>query len=661
VQKSEYFGRWKCAGFLLYFYISKNTRLHVSLEKENYMVLEKLEFLKSKMDDIQYQKLIDIKNDALYDFVHEYVKLCDPARIMVISDSDEDLQFIRNQAIEKGEEIQLATEGHTLHFDGYNDQARDKAHTRFLVPKGKDLGPNINAIDKDEGIKEVREIMTGIMKGRAVYVRFFCLGPRNSEFSVLSCQLTDSAYVAHSLDLLYRQGYEEFKRMGQKARFFRVVHSQGELEDGVSKNVEKRRVYIDTEDEMVYSANTQYGGNTLGLKKLSMRLAINRASKEGWLCEHMLVMGIHGPGKRVTYFTGAYPSLCGKTSTSMMEGETIVGDDIAYLRNLGGQIRAVNVEKGMFGIIMGINSEDDPILWKILNKPNQIIFSNVLLTEDKSVYWIGKDGDVPAKGINYSGEWTPGKTDDKGNEITPSHKNARFTLDLKCLDNVDENIDNPKGVEVGGIIYGGRDSNAWVPVREAFDWNHGIITIAASLESETTAATLGQEGIPKFNPMSNLDFVSVPLGRYIQNNLDFGRAVKNPARIFGVNYFLKDKEGNWLNERMDKAVWLKWMERRVHNEMDAITIPVGRIPLYKDLKLLFKDTLDKEYTEQEYLQQFSLRVNRFLVKINRIAEIYRTKVLDTPEIVFKTIQEEIDRLESAREKYGDLIQPEQFI
>ncbi len=624
------------------------------------MSQEKLEFLKSKMDDANYQKLIDIENESLYDFIYDYVRLCTPERILLITDSDEDIQFIRNQAIQKGEEIQLAIKGHTLHFDGYNDQARDKEHTKFLVLKSKNLGPNINTIDKQEGIREIREIMDKIMQGRDVYVRFFCLGPRNSEFSVLSCQLTDSAYVAHSLDLLYRPGYEEFKRVGSKARFFKIVHSQGELDGQVSKNVDKRRIYIDTEDEMVYSANTQYGGNTLGLKKLSMRLAIKRASREGWLCEHMFVMGIRGPGERITYFTGAFPSLCGKTSTAMMKGETIVGDDIAYLRIISNQIRAVNVEKGMFGIIMGINSDNDPLLWKALHEPHEIIFSNILLTERKSVYWMGKDGEMPDKGINYSGEWQKGKTDAQGNEITPSHKNARFTLDLTCLENIDKNIDNPKGVEVGGMIYGGRDSNAWVPVREAFDWNHGIITMAASLESETTAATLGQEGIPKFNPMSNLDFVSVPLGQYIQNNLDFGNTVKDPPHIFGVNYFLKDKDGNWLNDNIDKAVWLKWMERRVHGDMDAITTPVGRMPLYSDLKMLFKETLDKEYTVQDYIQQFSLRVNQFLVKINRIVDIYRTKVPDTPQIVFKTIQEEIERLESARDRYGDLIPSEQF-
>jgi len=619
------------------------------------------EYLRSRMDDMNYQKLIAINNLNLYQFLSEYIGLCEPAKITVITDSEEDLDYVRRSALEKGEEIELAIPGHTMHFDGFYDQARDKAHTKFLVPKGKDLGPHINAIDKEEGLEEIREIMQGIMHDREVYVRFFCLGPKKSPFSVLSCQLTDSAYVAHSLDLLYRQGYEEFKRQGESGSFFKIVHGQGVLDHMVSRDIDKRRVYIDTEDEIVYSANTQYGGNTLGLKKLSMRLAINRATHDNWLCEHMFVMGVNGRGNRKTYFTGAFPSLCGKTSTSMMSGESIVGDDIAYLRAIDGKVRAVNVEKGMFGIIMGINSTDDPIIWKTLHAPNELIFSNCLVTEDRGVYWIGKDSDMPRKGINHSGEWYPGKKDDKGNEITPSHKNARFTLDLKCLENADPEINNPAGVEVGGMIYGGRDSSAWIPLRESFDWDHGIITIGAALESETTAATLGQEGVPKFNPMSNLDFVSVPLSHYIQKNLDFKKNVKNPPRIFGVNYFLKDIEGRgWLNEKTDKAVWLKWMERRVHEEADAIRTPVGYIPKYKDLRELFENILGKSYTQDAYEKQFTLRINEFLTKIKRIRDIYMTKVPDTPQIVFDVIDNEIDRLETAKSRLGEYVVPDHF-
>ena len=619
-----------------------------------------LETLKDKLSGADFEKLAAVDNVKLHQFVADYVRICAPEKVFICTDSEEDLAYIREGAVNKGEEMKLAIEGHTVHFDGYHDQARDKEHTKFLLPKGVDLGPNINSIDKDEGIQEIGEILKDIMKGKEMYVRFFCLGPTNSEFSVLSCQLTDSAYVAHSLDLLYRQGYEAFKKAGNNPNFYCVVHSAGELDENyTSKNLDKRRIYIDTDDKIVYSTNTQYGGNTLGLKKLSMRLAIKQASTEGWLCEHMFVMGVKGPNNRVTYFTGAFPSLCGKTSTSMMTGESIVGDDIAYLRNIGGKVRTVNVEAGMFGIIMGINSKDDPIIFKTLHSPNELIVSNVLITPEKGVYWIDKDEDMPPKGINHSGDWVPGKKDEKGNEITPSHKNARFTVNLRNLENVDPKLNDPAGVEVGGIIYGGRDSNTWVPVREAFDWKHGIICIASALESETTAATLGKEGVPKFNPMSNLDFVSIPLGQYIQNNLDFGAAVDSPPPIYGVNYFLKDEAGEFLNAKTDKGIWLKWMERRFHGEMDAIETPVGRIPKYDDLKRLFEEEQDKAFGEEAYDQQFKLRIDAFLAKINRIVDIYR-KVPDAPAVLFDTLAEEIGRLNEAKARFGTTVSPDKF-
>jgi phosphoenolpyruvate carboxykinase (GTP) len=618
--------------------------------------------LKAKCDDASFKKLSAIDNPGIHQFVARYAELCNPDRIFVCSDSAEDLAYVRQKAIDGGEERKLATPGHTIHFDGYFDQGRDKEHTAFLLPKGVDLGPNIRGIDKDEGTKEVHQILKGIMKGTEMYVRFFCLGPTNSPFSVTSLQLTDSAYVAHSLDLLYRQGYEEFKRQGRNARYFKVVHSQGELENATCKNIDMRRIYVDCEDEIVYSVNTQYGGNTLGLKKLSMRLAINRGAKEGWLTEHMLLMGIHGPKGRKTYFTGAFPSLCGKTSTSMMSGEKIVGDDIAYLRKIGGEVRAVNVEKGMFGIIMGINSTDDPNIWKALHTPNeQIIFSNILMTEEGGVHWIEKDGEVPKKGINYAGEWHPGKKGPDGKEVKVSHPNARFTLKLSYLDNLDETLDDPNGVQVGGFIYGGRDSDTWMPIRESFDWSHGVVTAGASLESETTAATLGKAGVRKFNPMSNLDFLSVPIGKYVQMNLDFAEGVKTLPRIFGVNYFLKDEQGNFLNAKTDKGIWLKWAELRVHGEVGAIETPIGRIPKYEDLKRLFKEAQNRDYTREDYTKQFSLRVPENLAKVDRILEIYKTKVPDSPQVVFETLEAEKKRLLAAKEKHGDRIEPEKFL
>ncbi|GAB4329729.1 MAG: phosphoenolpyruvate carboxykinase (GTP) [Calditrichia bacterium] len=622
--------------------------------------MELLTVLSTRMDAESIAKLERLNNDKVVRFVREMEQLCQPDRIMVFDDSEADLAKIREEALRNGEEQPLALEGHTVHFDNYYDQARDKEHTKILLPDGKNLGTSILTGDREEGLAEIREIMQGIMKGKTMYVRFFCLGPTNSDFSIPCVQITDSAYVAHSEDILYRQGYEEMLRQGPDADFFRFVHSQGELDENhTSKNLDKRRVYIDLEDALVYSANTQYGGNTLGLKKLAMRLAIYKGYKEGWLTEHMLVMGVHGPNDRVTYFTGAFPSMCGKTSTAMMEGETIVGDDIAYLRRKNGEVWAVNVESGIFGIIQGVNSKDDPIQWEALHSPNEIIFSNVLVTEDKQVYWVGKDGEVPRKGINHSGEWYLGKKDAEGKEIPPSHPNARFTISLKAMKNLDPRAEDPNGVRVDGIVYGGRDTDTSVPVEQAFDWEHGIITKGASLESETTAATLGKAGVRKFNPMSNLDFLSIPVGEYIKSNLDFGKKLTRPPMIFSVNYFLTDPDGRWLNGKNDKKVWYKWMERRIHGEVDAIKTPTGYIPLYEDLQQLFADVLDKEYTEQDYNEQFKLRVPENLAKIERIKNIYR-EIDHTPEILFNVLDAQKERLLEIQKKLGEYILPAQL-
>ncbi|MBN2365276.1 MAG: phosphoenolpyruvate carboxykinase (GTP), partial [Calditrichaeota bacterium] len=302
-------------------------------------------------------KLDKIKNSALLEFILKYVELCNPAKVFVCTDDPKDVEYVRNRAIENGEEAPLKIEGHTVHFDNYRDQARDKEHTAILLTAGEKLDDVITATARIPALEEIHDILRNIMKDKELYIRFFCLGPVNSLFSIPAVQLTDSSYVCHSEDLLYRGGYEEFIRQGSGARFFKFVHSQGKLDERkTSINLDKRRVYIDLKDDTVYSTNTQYGGNTIGLKKLAMRLAINRGSREGWLTEHMLIMAIHGPKGRKTYFTGAYPSMCGKTSTAMLEGESIVGDDIAYLRKNNGEVRAVNVEKGIFGIIMGINS-----------------------------------------------------------------------------------------------------------------------------------------------------------------------------------------------------------------------------------------------------------------------------------------------------------------
>jgi phosphoenolpyruvate carboxykinase (GTP) len=567
----------------------------------------------------------------MHAFVAEAIELTNPDSVVVFTDSKEDLDTIREKSKNGGGEHSLTMEGHTYHFDGPKDQARDKANTKYLLPEGMDLGESLNSTDKATGLAEVKGFLKDSYVGKEMLVCFFCLGPTNSEFSISCVQVTDSYYVAHSECLLYRPGYEQFKTVGENDEFFQFLHTQGETdENGCSINIDKRRVYMDLVENTVYSTNTQYAGNTVGLKKLSLRLAIQKASKEGWLAEHMFVMGVNGPNGRKTYFTGAFPSACGKTSTAMLPGQTIIGDDIAYLRKKDGKMMTANVEQGIFGIIENVNADDDPVIYEALNSPGEVIFGNVLISDGKP-YWMGMGSDVTVSGTNYQGAWDPSMTD-----VNPSHKNARYTIQLNALDNVDPELENPNGVLTGGIIYGGRDSDTQVPVEQAFDWTEGIIAKGASIESETTAATLGQAGVRTFNIMANQDFVSIPLGQYIQNNLDFANGVDDVPPVFSTNYFLKGDDGQFLNGKLDKMIWVLWAELRANGDVEAIKTPTGWIPKYEDLAPLFKQKLNKEYTQDDYVKQFTVRVPNLLAKYDRVEAIYKAKVADTPQLVYDT-------------------------
>jgi len=613
--------------------------------------------LQQAMSADNYRKLTELNNPALCDFVADAVTLCQPADVFVCSDSSEDVAHVRSQAAATGEEAPLAIQGHTVHFDGMQDQGRDREVTKYLVPKGETLSSALNQIDREEGLAEVRGLMAGAMKGRTLIVRLLSLGPAGSPFSVLCAQCTDSWYVAHSEDLLYRRAYEAFRSLGDKARFFSFLHSSGKVDQNmVSAEPDKKRIYMDHTRETIYSVNTQYAGNTVGLKKLALRLTIRKADREGWLAEHMFLMGVHGPGGRKTYFAGAFPSACGKTSTAMLPGETIMGDDIAYFREIDGQFRAVNAEAGIFGIIGDVNPAGDPAIFSVLSNPGEVIFSNVLI-KDKKPYWPGMGQELPEEGVNYSGPWQKGKKDDQGKPIPPAHKNARYTVTLSAMENVDSELNNPGGVEVGAIVYGGRDAHAWIPVQQSFSWEHGIIAYGASLETETTFAIIGQEGVNEINLMSIQDFVSIPLGRYVRNNIEFAKKIRKPPILFAVNYFLRDAEGKFLNGVRDKAVWIKWMELRVHGDADALRGPTGLLPRYEDLQRLFSEVLNKNYSKEDYLKQFSIRVPQNLSKLQRVEQFHRTQVDDAPAAIFEVLAQQRDRLLEAQKTYGDLVSP----
>ncbi|MFW9887959.1 MAG: phosphoenolpyruvate carboxykinase (GTP) [Candidatus Thorarchaeota archaeon] len=616
--------------------------------------------LESRLTDANLRKLLTIPNKSVHKFIADAIELCNPMKVFICDDSRMDVEYIRRTAIARGEETPLAIPTHTVHFDGLHDQARDKEQTTYLVPHGETLGDQLIQMDRDKGLEMVQDRLRGSMEHKKMVVRFFCLGPRDSVFSIPVIQITDSFYVAHSEDLLYRHGYDYFRRLPEDAEIFLMLHSSGKLMHSVSIDWQNRGVAIDYKENTVYSFNTQYAGNSIGLKKLSLRLAIRKADREGWLAEHMFLMSVFGPNGRKTYMTGAFPSGCGKTSTSMIPDCTIVGDDLAYIKNIDGIATAVNVERGIFGIIRSVSAKDDPVIWEVLNSHEPAIFSNVLVSYEGIPYWLEDGRKPPKRGINFSGDWFEGKRDENGVDIPYAHKNARYTIGLEGLSNVDKTLEDPCGVQVGAVIYGGRDADTWVPVQESFDWTHGVITMGASLESESTAATLGPSGVRKFQAFSNMDFISIPLGKYITNHLAFAESLQKVPKIFGVNYFQQGEDGNYLTDKADKRVWLQWMDLRVHGEAKARSTPTGYIPLFEDLKQLFKKHLDKEYTYEQYERQFMIRVPELLAKTDRIEHEYSECVSDAPDILYKLLNEQRERLLEAKRAHGEYISPSLF-
>jgi len=618
--------------------------------------------LKSKMSDQSYSRLTALKNQKVYDFVGEFAAHCNPATIYVCDDSKEDEKYVRKMALEKGEEHTMALSEHTIHWDGYGDQARDKVNTRYMVmPENMEKMKAMNSLPYDQAYDEIMGIAKNNMDGKDAIVKFFCEGPANGPFAIPCVQFTDSWYVAHSESILYRPAYNHFLNMkdSEKDDIFRFIHSAGPLDErGCTVNLDKRRIYMDKQNNMVYSMNAQYAGNSVGLKKHAMRLAINKAGKEGWLCEHMFLMACLNKGRK-TYFAGAYPSACGKTATAMIPGEQIVGDDIVYFRNIDNEFRGVNVEQGIFGIIKDVNAKDDPVIFENAMKNQEVIFSNILQGPDKMPYWLGQGVDQPKEGLNHFGEWKEGVKDAKGNEVPIAHGNSRYTMRLDYLENFDaEGFNKVDGVKVSGILYGGRDSDTTVPVEESPSWKDGILLKACTLESETTAATLGAEGVRAASPMANMDFVSYPLGEYTMNNIKFVEGMKEVPNIYSTNYFMRSAEGNFMTSKLAKKVWLHWAEGRINGEYETLDTPTGKIPLYADVKALFEELLpDEVLSEEDYTYLFTFRTDKWIAKLERTKAFFASKDSNLPAELNEYWDATIARLKDIQAKYGNEIKP----
>lgn len=594
---------------------------------------------------------------AFNELLLDAIELMKPSSLYIQTSSKEEIDYARSNALAQGEEYQLAIPGHTYHFDSPDDQGRDKKNTLILLDDQSGLDAGVMTRDRKEGTAHIREIMNGCMEGKQMLVAFYCLGPVGCSFSKTAVQFTDSWYILHSENILYRNGFTQMvnrhtKETSANRSFYAFYHSVGRTDNAHRPiDIDKRRIYINPVERLVYTINNSYAGNALACKKLALRLAIydsNHHPERNNLTEHMFLSTFANPciPSDKLNVCGAFPSACGKTSTSMAPGSSIIGDDMVYMQivddNMGiRRCKAVNIEAGMFGIIAGVNSSDDPLIYDCLTSERECIFSNVLVGDDGKPYWDGmyhgkskndmvnEFGLLPSTGQNYKGAWTKP-------ELPIMHGNARFTLSLKELKNVSPELDNPDGVDVDLILYGGRDSNTCPPVYQAHNWAHGVY-IGSSIESETTAATLGAQGVVVSNPMANLDFLIIPVPMYLENHVRFGRLLGSRApKVFGVNYFLKDPStGEYLNSKLDKKVWVAWACGRTRGHYRAKCTPIGWIPYYEDLQTLFRSELGVDYTEEQYNVQFTINVDNYIQKMVRIMKLYGGKQAPTEWVIME--------------------------
>jgi phosphoenolpyruvate carboxykinase (GTP) len=617
----------------------------------------------------QLAKLDKIKNEAVRMKIANAILLCDPDNVFINTASDEDRQFIRELSLEKGEEKTLPMENHTIHFDLKDEQGRIIDRTFYISNEGEEVSSLGNKMDRREAFEDIKDKMTGIMKGKLMIIGFYLRGPVGAPASNPAVEISSSTYVLHSADILYRNVYSDFDREVENlGHFFTNIHSEGLNRP---EDLPNARVFMDRSHLTTYSFNCTYAGNTLLMKKGNHRFAVDRAVYEKWgeqAAEHMFITGIEGPGGRITWMIGAAPSGCGKT-TSAMAGDHFVGDDLAQAWIAeDGSIRSINPEKGIFGIVEDVNWEGDPLLMKCLREVGtEVIWSNVLIDENGTPQWVGNNEEPPPqKGFNFQGPWERGMVDENGKEIPMSHPNSRCTLTNSALGNYSPENENGEGVETRIITYSGRDSHTMPPVWVAKTSDEGVV-IGACIVSAATATEVGATGVRR-QPWANAPFIPGSLGEYMAAQFEFfgSDKIADDKRpiLAGLNYFLthEARGGNskkLLGEKKDVKAWMAWLERRAHNEVDAIDTPIGYLPKYADLKELFKSKIDKEYPEELYEKQFSLYIDNIIDRIDLQIEAYG-KEANIPQKLFDILKKQRQELEALKDQYGPIVSPNQL-
>ena len=528
-------------------------------------------------------------NKAVLEWLGEMSAMTQPERIVWIDGSEEQLERLREEACSTGEMLRLNPDklpGCYLHRTAVNDVARVEDRTFICCRREEDAGPTNHWMDPKEMYAKLNKLFTGSMKGRTMYVIPYSMSVPGSPFAKYGIELTDSIYVVLNMAIMTRVGTEVLRQLGDSPDYIKGLHSKAQLDE------RERYIVHFPEDNTIMSVNSGYGGNVLlGKKCFALRIASYLGRKEGWMAEHMLILGIQNPAGEVRYLSAAFPSACGKTNLAMLippEGYRkagwkvwCVGDDIAWLRvGPDGRLWAVNPENGFFGVAPGTNEKSNPNA--LATTRQGTIFTNVVLNlDDNTVWWEGLDKNPPEYGVDWKGNPWNGKTSaEKG-----AHPNSRFTAPAKNCPCLSPEFENPQGVPISAIVFGGRRAKTAPLVYQSRDWKHGVF-VGSTMASETTAAAAGAVGVVRRDPMAMLPFCGYHMADYWQHWLDMEGSVSHLPKIFNVNWFRTDDEGHFIWPGFgDNLRVLEWIMKRCFDETDAVETPIGYVPRVDDINL----------------------------------------------------------------------------
>jgi phosphoenolpyruvate carboxykinase (GTP) len=510
-------------------------------------------------------------------WVEEAARLTKPDRVVFCDGSEAENQQIIAEMLKDGASFTLNEKTFPncyLHRSSPNDVARTEHLTFICTERKEDVGPTNNWMEPEAAKRKVGPLFDGAMRGRTMYVVPYIMGPASSPQSKVGVQVTDSPYVVANMRIMSRMGKVATDRLGASSEFVPGLHSLGDLDPG------RRYILHFPEEKLIWSVGSGYGGNALlGKKCFALRIASYMAREQGWMAEHMLILGLESPGGKVTYMGAAFPSACGKTNLAMMvstlesQGYRVwtVGDDIAWMKiGPDGYLHAINPEAGFFGVAPGTGLRTNPNVMSAVTK--NTIFTNVAMTPDREPWWEGLDGTPPAELINWKGErWDSSKG-------PAAHPNSRYTVPAKQSPSISPKWEAPEGVPISAFIFGGRRARIAPLVYESFDWQHGVF-VGATMASETTAAATGDVGVTRRDPMAMLPFCGYNMGDYFGHWLEMGKKIPKPPRIFHVNWFRRGADGKFLWPGYGENVRvLKWILERVEGRGEARETPIGYVP-----------------------------------------------------------------------------------